>query len=577
VLAEIHIDRTCRYHKKFKCFTNVGCGSGEISCYDTQCDYDNPTGLHPCNLQPCPTYSWQIRRWSACDKTCGSGVQTRLVACIDSDGSAADNANCGGTQLATSQACNVDPCIEEPLLVNVPNSMTTVAAGDNVDVSWSGGTRYGQVSITVALLVSPDGVDGAQFSSAAAGLPEVVENTGSLQWTLPGTMSSGFYVMRIMSKGTGTSADSQTFRVRGPASYAVSVETGRASEATSATLNLILFGSTGLTASAEVSGEFSSSDSTTKVIEIQDIGVVIGLDISIADGQTWNADVYDKGSVVQVSGVRVSKGNPDTPFEAVFGIGSKLTPGHVVSRDDCASQQTCHDCALSDGCGWCDGSDSCVPGNFYGPFQAGTTCSSWQTRLNQCPDTCAVASTCQACSQLLSCGWCQSSASCIGASSTGPLFGQCDAADWAVGSCDQFGIDCSSPAPIGECSDIQINSCDRDCLARVINAQSQKEDCPGVPAMPARCEVNCVSKYSTTVPSCLDAEISARNNKGPGHRRRLIDCSNPESNVQLIQTICCSDDANPCVDGVPTNKCEKPCADVYLPFYEQCAIAGSNR
>ena len=62
------------------------------------------------------------------------------MECIDSDGSAADNANCGETQLATSQACNVDPCIEEPLLVNVPNSMTTVAAGDNVDVSWSGGT-----------------------------------------------------------------------------------------------------------------------------------------------------------------------------------------------------------------------------------------------------------------------------------------------------------------------------------------------------------------------------------------------------------------------------------------------------
>ena len=89
---------------------SVPCGGGTgyvaINCVDqngnpapvSQCDEyagPKPSGLIPCNTQPC---SWNIGDWSACSKTCGTGgVQTRTVTCPGS--------NCPSPQPPTSQSC----------------------------------------------------------------------------------------------------------------------------------------------------------------------------------------------------------------------------------------------------------------------------------------------------------------------------------------------------------------------------------------------------------------------------------------------------------------------------------------
>merc|ERR1711966_187378 len=57
------------------------------------------------------TMAWKLSNWSACDKTCGSGTQTRTVQCTENDVAVADN-KCTGTKPATSQACNTNACPE---------------------------------------------------------------------------------------------------------------------------------------------------------------------------------------------------------------------------------------------------------------------------------------------------------------------------------------------------------------------------------------------------------------------------------------------------------------------------------
>ncbi|KAF8791133.1 A disintegrin and metalloproteinase with like protein [Argiope bruennichi] len=68
------------------------CGGGirrrQVACYDELgkhsqgCDMtQKPPDTSQCNTEPCPY--WILGEWSQCSSTCGKGVQTRLVQCID--------------------------------------------------------------------------------------------------------------------------------------------------------------------------------------------------------------------------------------------------------------------------------------------------------------------------------------------------------------------------------------------------------------------------------------------------------------------------------------------------------------
>lgn len=60
----------------------------------------------------CPNHQWSPDAWSTCSKTCGGGVQARTVNCMDTTTSTAVSANfCGNAHtFTTSQQCNVDAC-----------------------------------------------------------------------------------------------------------------------------------------------------------------------------------------------------------------------------------------------------------------------------------------------------------------------------------------------------------------------------------------------------------------------------------------------------------------------------------
>lgn len=65
-----------------------------------------------CNVDACPTYSWQAGTWGACSVTCGDqGVQERALTCVSSLGNAVvGDENCvAGAKPSASQPCAPAP------------------------------------------------------------------------------------------------------------------------------------------------------------------------------------------------------------------------------------------------------------------------------------------------------------------------------------------------------------------------------------------------------------------------------------------------------------------------------------
>ncbi|NCQ59467.1 MAG: hypothetical protein GW913_02210 [Myxococcales bacterium] len=100
---------------------------------------------------------------------------------------------------------------------------------------------------------------------------------------------------------------------------------------------------------------------------------------------------------------------------------------------DCAPPPTCvhSDCGSCTGeypCGFCGDTSSCQAGSSAGPDTG--SCTDWKWLVSECtaPDPCVGASTCGGCTDILECGYCASTSSCVVGGPTGPSTGSC--ADW---------------------------------------------------------------------------------------------------------------------------------------------------
>ncbi|XP_059745367.1 ADAMTS-like protein 1 isoform X2 [Bos taurus] len=108
------------------------CGGGyqltSAECYDLRsnrvvadqyCHY-YPENIKPkpklqeCNLDPCPA-RWEATPWTACSSSCGGGIQSRAVSCVEEDiqghVSSAEEWKCMYTpKMPTVQPCNIFDC-----------------------------------------------------------------------------------------------------------------------------------------------------------------------------------------------------------------------------------------------------------------------------------------------------------------------------------------------------------------------------------------------------------------------------------------------------------------------------------
>ncbi|KAL3685630.1 hypothetical protein R1sor_003652 [Riccia sorocarpa] len=70
-----------------------------------------PTAYQVCNLVACSNYTIFEGPWGECSRSCGGGVQSRHVICMDSLGNTAHPDRCGGeAEFDKLQSCNVQAC-----------------------------------------------------------------------------------------------------------------------------------------------------------------------------------------------------------------------------------------------------------------------------------------------------------------------------------------------------------------------------------------------------------------------------------------------------------------------------------
>lgn len=90
-------------------FTGTAVGTCTVTLTDGN---GNVTTASVSVIKPAPTvtYSWVAGAWGGCSASCGSGIQSRSIACTGSDGSTGTSGQCSGAEPVTMQACNASVC-----------------------------------------------------------------------------------------------------------------------------------------------------------------------------------------------------------------------------------------------------------------------------------------------------------------------------------------------------------------------------------------------------------------------------------------------------------------------------------
>jgi hypothetical protein len=191
------------------------------------CAGDDPSGEYECNTQPCLTYSWNVTDWSTCTKGCGGGDRARSVTCVSSDGTEPPyESKCTGSKPPESEACNTEPCDDIPLGIVIQTDEGKVGAGSVVDISWTGGTQYGNVGLKICLAAVSGSLDSCESAwCTTCGMPSgSLDNTGAFRWNVPSAMASGKYLVRVSSATNSDNYDeTKGFTIRGLKTYTSAV------------------------------------------------------------------------------------------------------------------------------------------------------------------------------------------------------------------------------------------------------------------------------------------------------------------------------------------------------------------
>jgi hypothetical protein len=106
--------------RSVQCVNNLNAVVPDANCAASG---PKPLATQSCNTFTCPTstYTWSVTPYSSCSVTCGTGTETRQVSCVDGTGTPVPDANCGnsGPKPATTASCNPGAC---PTYTWVPGS-----------------------------------------------------------------------------------------------------------------------------------------------------------------------------------------------------------------------------------------------------------------------------------------------------------------------------------------------------------------------------------------------------------------------------------------------------------------------
>jgi len=120
--------QTCNGGQQTRSVTCVGSDDGSMKSHD----YCKSLGAKPastqqCNTRPCGSFKFQAGKWEDCSKSCGGGVQTREITCLNQNGERADASDCkslGSMFPESSRSCNTQRCVA-PRWDSLANGETT--------------------------------------------------------------------------------------------------------------------------------------------------------------------------------------------------------------------------------------------------------------------------------------------------------------------------------------------------------------------------------------------------------------------------------------------------------------------
>eukprot|EP01130_Rhizamoeba_saxonica_P010279 TRINITY_DN4204_c0_g1_i3.p1 TRINITY_DN4204_c0_g1~~TRINITY_DN4204_c0_g1_i3.p1 ORF type:complete len:201 (-),score=21.88 TRINITY_DN4204_c0_g1_i3:113-715(-) len=109
----------------------------------------------------------------------------------------------------------------------------------------------------------------------------------------------------------------------------------------------------------------------------------------------------------------------------------------IVPPNNCTKfDHNCSLCVLNEGCGYCQNYGQCVPGDSIGPNIKGYCCDVWSNSENSCLESvCSGHGSCDACSKLVYCNWCESSNLCMPGGIFGPYVNHSLCSDWRWAHC----------------------------------------------------------------------------------------------------------------------------------------------
>ena len=234
-------------------------GSTHAEVPHRHCSAEEQPDVPMCNAAACSDYSWKASAFSACNATCGSGVQTRNVSCVSLAGVAVDDTNCDDALLpAVEQACSVDEsvcygseqggingicvasacqcrpgwtgltCDGAPFIVSVDSGASSftdgVPMGESILVSWSDSGSLPYVSILLLKVGSAEWPVGQYIA-------QHLVNYGGYEWTVGSLLSdldAGNYSVRVWFSDD-VYADSAPFAVADPCGYVACGDHGQCS------------------------------------------------------------------------------------------------------------------------------------------------------------------------------------------------------------------------------------------------------------------------------------------------------------------------------------------------------------